>query len=251
MKKYTLFTDFSSLSGREGSNWLGDLYHMAEGAFQDSDDRHRLLGNLLVLERYCHTLRQGLAERGEELSPILFQGIELLWDCLESRVSPLAFQDFANSLEGCVFAHNVGTSEDAPQDFYQSYFAEGSLTGYEWLAIEWISGLLIQLVYLAGGEIENPDFGEIDRLDFYGVCDMLNILEDASTALAGGSDRATTLEDLEQVHLTPLFRQIVANIQRDLHTARSAVPDQCAALREEYRQYTILPKAYAARLLEY
>ena len=33
MKKYTLFTDFSSLSGREGSNWLGDLYHMAEGAF--------------------------------------------------------------------------------------------------------------------------------------------------------------------------------------------------------------------------
>ena len=129
--------------------------------------------------------------------------------------------------------------------------AEGSLTGYEWLAIEWISGLLIQLVYLAGGEIENPDFGEIDRLDFYGVCDMLNILEDACTALAGGSDRATTLEDLEQVHLTPLFRQIVANIQQDLHTARSAAPDQCAALREEYRQYTILPEAYAARLLEY
>ncbi len=89
----------------------------------------------------------------------------------------------------------MGTSEDAPQDFYQSYFAERSLTGYEWLAIEWISGLLIQLVYLAGGEIENPDFGEIDRLDFYGVCDMLNILEDACTVLAGGSDRATVPAD--------------------------------------------------------
>ena len=47
--------------------------------------------------------------------------------------------------------------------------------------------------------LEDPDFGEIDRLDFYGVCDMLNILEDACTALAGGSDRAATLEDLEQV----------------------------------------------------
>lgn len=255
MPAYTLWTDFSSLSGREGSDWLGDLYRMAEDAFRDSDDKHRLLGNLLVLERYRNTVCQGLAKRGEELSPVLLQGTGLLWDHLEGRIEPASFQDFANSLEGCVFAQNVGTSDDAPPDFYHKFFAGRSLTGYEWLAVEWVSGLLIQLVYLAGGTVEDPDFGEIDWLDFYGVCDMMNILEDACTQLTGVPARSHLVGDcltaLEQVHQAPLFQQMVADVQGDLKAALSAPPDRYAALREEYRQHTILPAGYAPRLLEY
>ena len=53
----------------------------------------------------------------------------------------------------------------------------------------------------------------------------------------------------EQVYQTPLFRQFIERIQNGLKAALSATPEQYPALREEYRQYTILPEEYAAKLL--
>ena len=53
----------------------------------------------------------------------------------------------------------------------------------------------------------------------------------------------------EQVYQTPLFRQFIERIQNGLKAALSATSEQYPALREEYRQYTILPEEYAAKLL--
>ena len=53
----------------------------------------------------------------------------------------------------------------------------------------------------------------------------------------------------EQVYQTPLFRQFIERIQNGLKAALSATPEQYSALREEYRQYAILPEEYAAKLL--
>ena len=53
----------------------------------------------------------------------------------------------------------------------------------------------------------------------------------------------------EQVYQTPLFRQFIERIQNGLKAALSATPEQYPALREVYRQYTILPEEYAAKLL--
>lgn len=233
-----------------------DLYRLAEGAFRDQDDSRRLLGNLLVMERYLHTLEQGLAEKGEEpLSPGLRQGVELLWDCLEGRVHPLEFQDFANSLDACVFAHNVGDREDAPQSFWEQYLGDTQRTAYEWLALEWAACLLLQLVSIAGGEVDDPEKEGAAQVDFYGICDMLNILEDACTEFAGGSGpfhRSDKYREIaKQVHSASLFQQIVTEVQGDLKTALTASSDQYAAFREEYRSLAILPEKYAAPLLDY
>ena len=57
--KYTLNTDFSSLNGPKAANWIMDFQDMAEDAFADSSSHSRLLGNLLILEPYLHTIRQG------------------------------------------------------------------------------------------------------------------------------------------------------------------------------------------------
>ncbi len=53
----------------------------------------------------------------------------------------------------------------------------------------------------------------------------------------------------EQVYQTPLFLQFIESIQNGLKAALSATSEQYPALREEYRQYTILPEEYAAKLL--
>ncbi len=46
--KYTLDTDFSSLSGPKAANWIMGFQDMAEDAFADSNSHSRLLGNLLI-----------------------------------------------------------------------------------------------------------------------------------------------------------------------------------------------------------
>lgn len=66
--KYTLNTDFSSLNGPKAANWIMDFQDMAEDAFADSSSHSRLLGNLLILESYVHTLRQGMAGRGRTVA---------------------------------------------------------------------------------------------------------------------------------------------------------------------------------------
>lgn len=74
--------------------------------------------------------------------------------------------------------------------------------------------------------------------------EILNMLADASIELTGtplsGGKAADVMNAWEQVSQTPLFRQVIERIQNGLKDALSAVPEQYPALREEYRQYTIL-----------
>ena len=97
--------------------------------------------------------------------------------------------------------------------------------------------------------------GEYEQeIDFSEMDEMLNMLADASIELTGTPLQSNKAVDVmnawEQVSQTPLFRQVIERIQNGLKAALSAVPEQYPALREEYRRYTILPKEYAAKLLE-
>ena len=48
--------------------------------------------------------------------------------------------------------------EDAPKEFYEKYFGNTDCDAYELLAIEWSSGVLMQLVGIAGGRLTHDDF---------------------------------------------------------------------------------------------
>lgn len=255
MGRFTLDTNFSSLTDAETHDWILGFPKMVMEAFADSDDRTRLLGNLLVLEQYVHTLQQGMSEDGREVSDVLKRALGLLWEYLEGRTNPMDFEDFANNLNACVLACNTGENlTETQEEFFNAHFPDGDLAD-EWLALEWCAILLMTLVVNAGGRVDFEDCLEKAPIDFYGLEELLTLLEDACIELTNTpklSDRAVDLEKAcSLVHQTPLFRQIVENIQKSLKTALIATPKQFAALREEYQNDTILPKEYAADLLEY
>ena len=106
--KYTLDTDFSSLNGPKAVNWIIGFQDMTEDAFADSSSHSRLLGNLLILEPYLHTIRQGLADRCRTVPAILQEALDILWDYLEGRKAPSDFQDFANNLYAAALDYSVG-----------------------------------------------------------------------------------------------------------------------------------------------
>ena len=85
--------------------------------------------------------------------------------------------------------------------------------------------------------------------------EMLNMLADACIEFTDTPLPSSKVKDVmdaqEQVYQTPMFQQFIERIQRGLQTALSAAPEQYPALREEYRQYTIIPEEYATRLLEF
>lgn len=266
MQERTLQINFSFIINSQTREWRGDLMKAAAHAFQYSDDRSRLLGNLLVMEQYINTLRQGLTASGKTLSAGLECADSILWDYLNSRTTPIAFEDFANDYYDCLLAYNIGdVTTDAPKEFYSKYFSGTNPDAYELLAMEWSSGLLMQLVSIAGGRIDFDDFEGYEKIDFYGIDIMISILEDACVGLIGASrsfdthsanatetltGKALTKESaIAQVHRSPLFQGIVKNVHNCLQTALNASPDTFASLHHKYSQCTILPQEYASALL--
>ncbi len=255
MGEYTLKTDFAALGEQQAYKYLMNFKEIVEKAFEHSDNRQRLLGNLLVLERYCNTIQQGLAAEQSQLSVCLRYAQGLLWDYLGGRVTTAEFEDFANDYYACLLANNVGEPMDMPEGFYAEYFADSCPESYEWFAIEWSSGLLMQLVSIEGRRVDYEDFEECRELDFYGPLYMIDMLGDACMDFTDTTlvlNRGTDLEKaVTQVRNTSLFQGIVMEVQNDLQTALLAVPMEYEALRKEYGQYVIIPERYAARLLEY
>ena len=250
--KYTLDTDFSSLNGPKAVNWIIGFQDMTEDAFADSSSHSRLLGNLLILEPYLHTIRQGLADRGRTVPAILQEALDILWDYLEGRKAPSDFQDFANNLYAAALDYNVGEEiTDAQAEFSRKYVDIPWGKNSEWQILTWLSVLLMEVVAISGGWL---DFEEYEQdVDFVEMEEMLNMLVDVFIDLTDTPLQSNKAVDVmnaqEQVYQTPLFRQFIERIQNGLKAALSATPEQYPALREEYRQYAILPEEYAAKLL--
>lgn len=250
--KYTLDTDFSSLNGPKAVNWIIGFQDMTEDAFADSSSHSRLLGNLLILEPYLHTIRQGLADRGRTVPAILQEALDILWDYLEGRKAPSDFQDFANNLYAAALDYNVGEEiTDAQAEFSRKYVDIPWGKNSEWQILTWLSVLLMEVVAISGGWL---DFEEYEQdVDFVEMEEMLNMLVDVFIDLTDTPLQSNKAVDVmnaqEQVYQTPLFRQFIERIQNGLKAALSATSEQYPALREEYRQYTILPEEYAVKLL--
>ena len=208
--------------------------NMVEHAFVDCDNRQRLLGNLLVLTRYQNTLQQGLSKDGAELSLGLRRAVELLWDVLEENTLPPEFADFSNTLYECYYIDSVGVSGELPQPFYSEYFGSGCPCAYEWMAVEWASGLLMQLVAITGGRLDYDDFEGCEYVDLYGV----RLLMDQLEAIAG------VLETLP-------FQEIEELVKHDLQRARDARPEMFKLLRAEYQNNTLMSENNAQKLLSY
>ena len=253
--KYTLDTDFSSLNGPKAANWIIGFQDMTEDAFADSSSHSRLLGNLLILEPYLHTIRQGLADRGRTVPAILQEALDILWDYLEGRKAPSDFQDFANNLYAATLNYNVGEEiTDAQAEFYEKHIDIPWGSTCEWQILTWLSVLLMEVVAISGGRLDFEEYEEYEQdVDFAEMEEMLNMLADAFIDLTNTplpSNKASDVMNAqEQVYQTPLFRQFIERIQNGLKAALSATPEQYPALREEYRQYTILPEEYAVKLL--
>ena len=123
----------AALEEPQAQEYLTDFGKTVEKAFVHSVSRPRLLGNLLVLERYCNTVRQGLAGHGHEaqLSVCLRYAQGLLWDYMGGRVTAADFQDFANDYYAWLLEHNVGPSIDLFESLYAEYFADSCPESYE------------------------------------------------------------------------------------------------------------------------
>ena len=255
MEEYTLKTNFAALEVPQANEYLMDFGKIIEKAFEYSDSRPRLLGNLLVLERYCNTVQQGLDADKAQLSVCLRYAQGLLWDYLGGRVTAADFQDFANDYYAWLLANNVGEPMDIPEGFYVEYFADSCPDAYEWFAVEWSSGLLMQLVSIEGGRVDYENFEGCGKLDLYWVPYVLEIMlvavcDQLASAIVASNRGVDSEKSMTQVH-NSLFREIFMHVQIDLQTALLAAPAEYETLRKEYGQYTIIPKQYAMWMREY
>lgn len=255
MEGYAIFTDYTQLNKQQANDWVQDCSQLAEEAFRNCSNSTRLLGNLLVLEQYYHTVRQGLAENEEEPIPILQESIELLWKYLQKTIQPKEFEDFANDLYACVLEYMVGEElTDEQQEVYENHFQDVPDYTCQWNVLSWISTLLMELTAIYGGKVEE-EFLDCEQIDFVELDEMFNFFSDACIELAEvecQSNRAAdVMQAFEDVCVTPLFQSVVSNVQKALKDAWSAEPEKYQTLREIYQKNGILPDEYAAELLEF
>ncbi|MCI7657666.1 hypothetical protein [Anaerotignum sp.] len=255
MIEYRLFADFTSLSRKNAGDWVANCSSLADEVFRNSSNQTRLLGNLLVLEQYFHTLKQGLKERGEEPGEITYQALDMLWDYLYGKIKPVDFEDFANKVYACVLDYMVGEElTEGQAAFYKNHFADDNIKSLNWEILAWASYLLLELTAIHGGQLDFDEFEGCDFVDFIQIDEMLNVLNDVCIEFAGvecpSSKAKDVIKAMEDVYETPLFQSIVLKIQKGLKDALHARPEAYERLREEYSQYGILPEEFAADFLD-
>ena len=256
MSKYTLDTDFSALSGQKANNWILKFRGIAETAFKNSDNRSRLLGNLLVIERSVHTLQQGLSVTGNRPTTVLINALNLLWNYAEGAVTAIDFQDFANNIYASTLAyHSDEELSDTQELFYEQNFGNTKLTRVEWEIITWVSALLMELVAIEGGHLDFEEVASYEQIGFANFDDLWGVLTDACIYLSNISLPSSTGSDYEkateQLYKTSLFCNIVQDIQSCLKTAINTPSEQYADLRIKYQHCTILPTEYAVDLINF
>ena len=177
--KYTLNTDFSSLNGPKAANWIMDFQDMAADAFADSSSHSRLLGNLLIMESYVHTLRQSLTDRGRTVSDVCQEALDILWDYLGGKKAASDFQDFANNLYAATLNYNVGEEiTDTQAEFYEKHVDLPWGSTCEWQILTWLSVLLMEVVAISGGRLDFEEYEEYEQdVDFVEMEEMLNMLQ--------------------------------------------------------------------------
>ncbi len=257
--KYTLDMDFSALEGAKAVNWVNRFRDMLEDAFSGSSNHARLLANLLMLEQFTCTVRQGMASTGMGLPAAIGQSFALLWNTLEGKNTPVEYEDLANNLWACTLHYNVGEEiTDAQEEFYREALQDMGHAGKDWMILTWLSMLLLEQVVIAGGRLDFEEYGELEdckQVSFVEAENMLNTLADACIDLTGtpfpSSFAKDYLKALDMVYQTPLFRQIVRQIQDAAKAALTAAPADYPALREEYRNRPILPDEFAEALLHF
>ena len=103
--------------------------------------------------------------------------------------------------------------------------------------------------------LDYDEFEACEQIDFTGVSEWLDFFPDVCIEFTNTpcpSDGAKDVKKaVESVYQTPLFRQLVSQIQCALKTALIASPDQYGVLREEYQTHGILPDKYALELIQF
>lgn len=254
--KYTLETEFSLLNSPKAHNWILRFRNMADTAFAGKDNRSRLVGNLLIIEQYVNTLRKGLSADGRQLSTVLMNALNFLWDYVEGHTTAADFQDFANNVYASTLAHNADEAlSDAEAEFYQKHFSGSKLSSIEWQNITWASHLLMEVLAIEGRQPDLEEAVSYAQISFADIDDLIAFLTDVSIHIANiplpSSTGADYLKAEEQIYQTALFQYIIEHIQDSLKTALTAAPEQYSALRTKYQAFTIIPAEYITSLMDF
>ncbi len=254
MQDFTLDTDFSKLSGEDAHKIMLDFTKIASDAFKNDESR-TLLGNLLVMSRYIGTVRTHMSSEGEKICHGILKAYNILWDCLEGKISAADYEEFANYLLGVMSNYNTGSDYDVPDEFYDEYFKGDFDPGaLEINLVEWCVYLLVPLVVKDGGHIDYFEGGDEDMggVDFCGLNLIMDVTLDMCVELTDTPVPSSKASDLKKVYAevykTPLFTGIIKNIQNDLKTALEANHSDYSGLREKYRSLSIMPEKYALRI---
>ena len=108
---------------------------------------------------------------------------------------------------------------------------------------------------IMGKRLDFEEFEDCEQVSFIEAENLLNMLADACIDFTEtpfpSSFAKDYLKALDMVYQTPLFRQIVCQIQNAAKAALAAAPADYPALREEYRNRPILPDEFAEKLLKF
>ncbi len=251
MTTHDFFTRYSTLDKTQAEDWVANCSQWADHAFQNSSNQNRLLGNLLILEQYFHTMCHGAKATEEEPASIIRQSIDLLWDILYERKTVSEIEDFVNDSYACVLAYMVGEDmTDQQAELYDAHFENLGGSTLQWQVMGWASQMLMEVTAIYGGRLDFEEFSSCETIDFAELDEMLNFLSDACMDLTDVECPSDMAKDViaafQDMYITPLFQFIACQIQKSLQEALSATKADYEYLQQKYREYVILPEEYAA-----
>lgn len=128
MQEHIFQIDIAFIINSQSDEWIQKWTMEMENAFKNNDNRLRLLANLLVMEQYTTTLRQGLAASGKTLSAGLECARNILWDFLNSRIAPLILRRLQTTIMIVCLLTMWGRLQTRQKNFMANISRDRSLT---------------------------------------------------------------------------------------------------------------------------
>lgn len=246
MAKYDLVSaDYSALSGTEKYAYLVDFKAILQAAFGENSNDQRLFAHMALLSMYKNSVQKAILSG---LQRDIDEYITKVFGVLESymlKATKLTDEDIelATKLSYIVFEYKTG--EDLPdfcEELYDEHFAELEPTEDEWMLLDWLSGLVLQIAVIEGHELDE----DIEELfDDKTNIDLIYFIEDLLESMAVCYLDKHQIKSLNDVYSTAEHIAVVEKV-------RAAITDALKQSRPfddayaKYQDATLIPEDDAA-----
>ncbi|AKN33833.1 hypothetical protein Ccar_24590 [Clostridium carboxidivorans P7] len=248
-----LFTiNYAELGKNEKKQMYYDFSENAQESFNKYSDKTQILAQLLFINRVFNSYSEAMMKVGKEMSVLMKDALNMLWDYLENKCDISNFEVFSNGIDAVTLFLNTGEEIEVGENlnFWEKYSDEWHYTTNSILLLNAFGALFFQI------HEKSIDWYSISEDCLLGELNEIvgSYFEDVYTNPTDGYKYDELELRIGQICESSTFVKIMSYIIKDMKEAVNSEGkgvNEITRLRAEYKNKFLFSPIECERLAEY